>query len=100
ELFIRLGRLDDAAEEVGRSLQIEPTVDGFLAEAHLAQAQPDEARRARAIPALRQAATLALAGEDAEAVERAHLELADAQVVALDLPGALDSMRRLVQADP
>jgi tetratricopeptide (TPR) repeat protein len=100
ELFVRLGRLDDAADEVARSLQIEPTVDGYLAEAHLAQAQPDEPRRARAIPALRRAAELALAGEDAEAIERAHLELADAQVVALDLPGALDSMRRLVQADP
>jgi len=100
ELFVRLGRLDDADEEVKRSLEIEPTVEGYLAEAHLAEAQPDEPRRARAIPALREAAKRALAGEDVEAVERAHLELADAQVVALDLAGALDTVRQLVKADP
>jgi tetratricopeptide (TPR) repeat protein len=100
ELFIRLGRLDDAADEIKRSLEIEPTVDGYLAEAHLAEAQTDEARRARAVPALRQAAALALAGQDPEAVERAHLELADAQTVALDLSGALDSVRQLVRSTP
>jgi Tfp pilus assembly protein PilF len=100
ELFVRLGRLDDAGDEVKRSLEIEPTVDGYLAEAHLAEAQPDEARRARAIPALRQAAALALQGEDPEAVERAHLLLADAQAVALDLPGALDTVRQMVKAAP
>jgi tetratricopeptide (TPR) repeat protein len=100
ELFVHLGRLDDAADEVGRSLEIAPTVEGFLAEAHLAEAQTDAAKRARAIPALREAARLALEGDDSEAVERAHLELADAQVVALDLPGALETMRQLVRAAP
>jgi len=100
ELFVRLGRLDDAAEEVARSLEIGPSIEGYLAEAHLAETQPDEARRARAVPALREAATLALEGDDPEAIERAHLELSDAQVVALDLPGALDTLRRLVHADP
>ena len=56
ELFIRLGRLDDAAEQIARSLQIAPTVEGYLAEAHLAEAYGDEAHRAQAIPALREAA--------------------------------------------
>jgi tetratricopeptide (TPR) repeat protein len=100
ELFVRLGRLDDAAEEIARSLQIAPTVDGYLAEAHLAEAQPTEAKRARAVPALRQAAALALDGDDAEAIERAHLELADAQIVALDLAGALETVRQLERTDP
>jgi tetratricopeptide (TPR) repeat protein len=100
ELFVRLGRLDDATEEVNRSLQSAPTVEGYLAEAHLAEAQTDEAKRGRAIPALRQAASLALDGDDAEAIERAHLELADAQVVALDLQGALETLRRLTQSAP
>jgi tetratricopeptide (TPR) repeat protein len=100
ELFVRLGRLDDAAEEVARSLETGPSVEGYLAEAHLAEAQVDQARRARAIPALREAANLALEGDDPEAVERAHLELADAEVVALDLPAAIDTLRRLVHADP
>jgi tetratricopeptide (TPR) repeat protein len=100
ELFVRLGRLDDAAEEVARSLETGPSVEGYLAEAHLAEAQTDEAKRVRAVPALREAAALALGGDDVEAIERAHLELSDAQVVALDLPGARDTLRRLVQADP
>lgn len=100
ELFIRLDRLDDAAEEVGRSLAVAPTVEGFVAKAHLAEAQPDAARRAAAIPSLRQAADLALEGHDPEAVERAHLELADAQIVALDLGGARDTLRRLIEAAP
>ncbi len=100
ELFVRLGRLDDAADEVNRSLQTAPTVEGHLAEAHLAEAQPTEAKRARAVPALREAAALASEGEDVEAIERAHLELADAEVVALDLPGAADTLRRLAQSVP
>jgi tetratricopeptide (TPR) repeat protein len=100
ELFIRLDRLDDAADEVARSLAIAPTVDGYLAKAHLAEAQPDEARRAAAIPALQEAANLALEDQDPEAVERAHLELADGQIVALDLAGALATLQRLAQAAP
>jgi len=100
ELFIKLDRLDDAAEQIARSLQIAPTVEGHLARAHLAESYDDDAHRAQAIPALRDAARLALEDDDAEAIEAAHLELSQAQVVALDLGGALDTARRLVDADP
>ena len=100
ELFIRLDRLDDAAEQIGRSLQIAATVEGYLARAHLAQAYDDEAHHAQEIPALREAARLALAGDDPESIELTHLELSEAQVVALDLAGALDTARRLVDAVP
>jgi tetratricopeptide (TPR) repeat protein len=100
ELFVRQERLDDAAEQIGRSLQIAETVEGYLAKAHLAQAYDDEAHHAQEIPALREAARLALAGDDPESIELTHLELSEAQVVSLDLAGAMDTARRLVDAVP
>jgi len=100
ELFIRLDRRDDAAEQIGRSLQIAETVEGYLARAHLAEAYDDEAHHAQAIPALREAARLALADDDPESIELTHLELSEAQVVSLDLAAAMDTARRLVDAVP
>ncbi len=41
ELFIRLARRDDAEEQVQRSLAIAPTVAGYLAAAHVAEARTD-----------------------------------------------------------
>ncbi len=97
ELFIRLGRTDDAADQITRSLATAPTVPGYLAQAHFA-----EARRSGGgpIPSLEQAARLALTDEDAEAIETTHLELAEAQVGALDLSAAIETVRRLVHAEP
>jgi tetratricopeptide (TPR) repeat protein len=100
ELFIRLERLDDAAEQIARSLEIAQTVEGYLARAHLAEAYDDDAHHAQAIPALREAARLALDDADAESIERTHLELSEAQVVALDPGAALATARRLVDAVP
>jgi tetratricopeptide (TPR) repeat protein len=100
ELFIRLERRDDAAEQIARSLQIAPTVEGYLAKAHLADAYEDEAHHAQAIPALREAARLALEDDDPESIELTHLELSEAQVVALDLDAASETARRLVDAVP
>src|SRR5665213_504087 len=34
ELFLRLGRNDDAADQIARSLATAPTVPGYLAQAH------------------------------------------------------------------
>jgi len=100
ELFIRIDRLDDAAEQIARSLEIAPTVEGYLAKAHLAQAYDDDAHHAQAIPALREAARLAVDDDDPESIERTHLELSEAQVVALDLPAAMETARRLIDAVP
>ena len=79
ELFIRLGRRDDAADEVARSLAIAPTVVGFLAQAHLAEVRSETSHQpaSNPIPSLEQAARLALADADAEQIEMTHLELAD-----------------------
>jgi tetratricopeptide (TPR) repeat protein len=102
EIFIRLGRTDDAADEIARSLATAASVPGYLAEAHLAEAQAAQAPGAKSnpIPALEQAARLALGDEDAEAIETTHLELAEAEVGALDLSGALGTVRQLVRAAP
>jgi tetratricopeptide (TPR) repeat protein len=97
ELFVRLGRLDDAAEQIEHSLKIGPTVEGHLAAAHLKQARGDSAA---ALDSFRRAVALALSDEDPDASERAHLELGDAQIVALDVAGALETTRELVQTSP
>jgi tetratricopeptide (TPR) repeat protein len=97
ELFVRLGRLDDAAGEIDRSLETAPTVEGYLARAHLDDARHD---RAGMVEALRSAVGEARANDDPEAIERTELELADAEVVALDVPAALATVRALEVAVP
>ncbi len=97
ELFVRVGRLDDAEEQVERSIGTAPTVAGYLARAHLAAARHNQAGE---LDGLRGATVMALSDEDPEAIERAHLELADAQVAALDVPGALETVRKLERAAP
>jgi len=99
ELFIRLGRTEDAADQIARSLATAPTVPGYLAQAHFAQAHPG-GPGAGPIPALEQAARLALADEDVEAIETTHLELTEAEVGGLDLSAAIETVRRLVRAAP
>jgi tetratricopeptide (TPR) repeat protein len=97
ELFIKLKRLDDAAEQAARSLKIEPTVDGWMASAHVKQARGD---MGGAVQELRRAVAIAMADEGHLLIERAHLELADAQVVALDIGGAWETSRQLIRHAP
>jgi len=102
ELFVRLGRLDDAAEQADRSLEIARTVDGWLARAHIEAARDHDAAE---LQALQQAVATAEAdadheGANAESSERAHLALTEAQIAALDIDAARDTCRRLVRASP
>jgi tetratricopeptide (TPR) repeat protein len=97
ELFLRLGRNDDAADQIARSLATAPTVSGYLAQAHFAEART---AGASPIPPLEQAAHLALADEDPEEIETTHLELTEAQIGSLELPAALETVRSLVRAVP
>ena len=96
-LFVRAGRLDDAAEQIDRSFRIAPTVEGWLASAHLKQARGDGAG---GIEAMRHAVALAVADEDVQEAERAYLELAEAQIAALDVQGAFETTRQLVRTTP
>ncbi|HET6150678.1 MAG TPA: tetratricopeptide repeat protein [Polyangia bacterium] len=101
DLFVRLGRLDDASEQVEHSLRTEPTVDGWLASAHVREARGDPGGQ---LESLRRAVEIARrdnpAGEDAGALERAFLALSDAQIVSLDIDGAYESCRQLAEASP
>jgi tetratricopeptide (TPR) repeat protein len=97
ELFLRLGRNDDAADQIARSLATAPTVAGYLAQAHFAETRT---AGASPMPPLQQAARLALADEDPEEIETTHLELTEAQIGTLDLPAALETVRSLVRAVP
>jgi tetratricopeptide (TPR) repeat protein len=101
ELFVRLGRLDDANEQVEQSLRVEPTVDGWLASAHLREARGDGAGQ---LDSLRRAVEItrkdAAEGTGLETAERAYLALADAQIVALDIDGAYETCRQLVEIAP
>ena len=101
ELFIRLGRLDDAAEQIARSLQIAPTVEGYLAKAHLADAYDDErAPRAGDPGAARGGARWRSTTTIPRRSSATHLELAEAQVSRSISTAALETARRLVDAVP
>ena len=101
ELFVRLGRLDDAAEQVEQSLRIEPTIEGWLASAHVREARGDAPGQ---LDSLRRAVELtrkdAVEGNGVQEAERAYLTLADAQIVGLDIDGAYESCRQLVEIAP
>lgn len=95
EIFIRLDRLDDAQHEIEAAAAIAPTVDGFIADAHLRQARGD---RTGAVESLRRAAFLTSEdADDPELCERAHLELSEALIADLDVEGAFDTARELVR---
>lgn len=96
DVLLQLGEVGDAAEEVERSLALEPTVSGYAAAAHVAEARHDD--RA-ALGRYREAAALALSDGDLEAIETTHLALASAQLAALDLPAAHATIRVLADTD-
>ena len=97
EVYLRLDRTEDAAEQIERSLATAPTVAGYMAAAHLAEARHDEAG---AIGHLRQAAANARSDGDIEAIEDTHLALANAQLAVLDVPAATATIRELRAAAP
>jgi len=95
DVLVLLNRLDEAASEVEQSLALEPTVAGYTAAAHVAEAHHDVGG---ALRNYREAATLALGDGDPEAVETTHLALANAQLLSLDLAGGHATLRTLTGA--
>ena len=95
DVLVLLNRVDEATSEVEQSLALEPTVAGYTAAAHVAEARHDVGG---ALGRYREAATLALGDGDAEAVETTHLALANAQLLALDLAGGHATLRTLTGA--
>ncbi len=97
EIFMRLGRLSDAAAAIGASFKIEVTPDGLMAQAHLRQAQGDVAG---AVQSLRQAVGKVDFADEPDTAEAVHLELAEAQILALDVPAAASTLADLCRREP
>jgi tetratricopeptide (TPR) repeat protein len=97
EDFMRLGRLNDAKDAIRASLAIEPTADGLLAEAHLHELQGDGAA---AVQSLTRAVAEADFGAAADRAENVYLELAQAQILTLDLPAAENTLSELCRWAP
>ena len=97
EIFMRLGRLSDAAAAIRASFKIEVTADGLMAEAHLRQAQGDVAG---AVQSLRQAVGKVDFADEPDTAETVYLELAEAQILALDVPAAASTLADLCRQEP
>jgi tetratricopeptide (TPR) repeat protein len=97
EIFMRLGRLSDAVAAIRASFKIEVTPDGLMAEAHLRQAQGDVAG---AVQSLRQAVGKVDLADEPDTAETVYLELAEAQILALDVPGAASTLSDFCSREP
>jgi Tfp pilus assembly protein PilF len=97
ELLLRMGDVKGAEAAVRASLRLGRSVPGLIALAHVRQANGDPAG---VIEALRQArAEVELRAEDDQA-EEVYLELADAELQALDVRAAEATLAALTQAEP
>ena len=97
ELLLRLGKIKEAADAAQASLKIGKTASGLVAEAHVRRAVGDPAG---VVAALRQATTevdFQAGDDDAEDV---YLELAEAELQALDVPSARGTLEVLTRAEP
>jgi tetratricopeptide (TPR) repeat protein len=97
EIFMRLGRPSDAAAAIRASFKIEVTADGLMAEAHLREAQGDVAG---AVQSLRQAAGKVDLADQPDTAETVSLDLAEAQILALDVPAAAATLADLCRQEP
>jgi len=97
ELFLRLGRDKDAESEVRASLKLGPSVSGLLADAHVRRAKGDTAGQVAALRRATREVDFSANDDDAESV---YLELAEAELHALDLPSAQNTLEVLTQAEP
>ena len=97
ELYLRLGRTKDAADEANQSLQLGPSPSGLLALARVRRAQWDLPGTVSALRRAKDEVDFRSADDDAESV---YLELADAELQALDLPAARATLETLCAALP
>ncbi len=97
EIFMRMGRLSDADAAIRASFKIEVTADGLTAEAHLRQAQGDVVG---AVQSLRQAVGKVDFADEPDTAEAVYLELAEGQILALEVPGAASTLADLCQREP
>ena len=97
ELELELGREDRAAKAAEESLGIAETPTGLIALAHVRQRRHDAPG---AVSALRRATEITSFADEGDLAASAYLELADAQIEALDLEGARATLRELADQVP
>jgi tetratricopeptide (TPR) repeat protein len=97
DVLIHLDNLDEAESEILISLDIEPTAPALLARGHLFLARGEP--RAAAV-AISEAVALTDATDDPEQFATAHVELAEVQIMALDLDAATSALLQLHAAVP
>jgi len=97
EVFMRLGRLSDAAAAIRASFKIEVTADGLMAEAQLRQIQGDVAG---SVHSLQKAVGKVDLADEPDTAETVYLELAEAQILALDVPAAAGTLADLCRQEP
>ncbi len=97
ELYLGLDKVKEAEQAVRTSLAIAETVDGFVAQARLRRRQGDLGGD---VASLRKAVSLSGFGEDAPQAISTYLELADAQLMSLDIDGAFATLEDLAAGAP
>jgi tetratricopeptide (TPR) repeat protein len=97
ELLLRLGKIKDAAAEAEESVKLGPSPSGLLALARVRRAQGDLPGSVAALRRAKGEVDFRSADDDAESV---YLELADAELQALDLPAARGTLEALCAAVP
>jgi tetratricopeptide (TPR) repeat protein len=97
EALLRLDKLDDAADEAKQSLKLGASASGHMAFARVCRARGD---LPCALSALRKAYAEVDFRADDDDAESVSLELADAELVTLDLPAARGTLESLCEAVP
>ncbi len=97
EVLLRFDHVKDAAAEAHASLSLAATAEGFVALAHVQRSQGDAKAE---LEALGQASKLVDFQADDDEAELVYLELAQTELVALDLDAARATLTTLCTAEP
>ncbi len=97
EVLLHQGKIDDADDDARAALEHGDSVVGLTALAHVRQARGDTAG---AVTALQRAVAALDQTADSDEVEAGYLELADAEILALDVAGSLRTLTRLADLAP
>jgi Tfp pilus assembly protein PilF len=96
-LYLSLDKVKEAQRAVRDSLALGETVDGYVAQARLRRRDGDQKGD---VASLRQAVSLTSFAEDAPQAIATYLELADAQLMSLDIEGARATLQELTAGAP
>jgi tetratricopeptide (TPR) repeat protein len=97
ELFLRIGKVKQAAAEASQSLKLGPSSVGLLASAHVHRAEGNLQAMVEDLRRATNEVDFSAADDEAESV---YLELAEMEIETLDLTAARATLETLCQAEP